>query len=146
MIPTTWASATRRKQVPIPQKESQKWLTSLEAASHAREACAHTRVSALATGKPMSLTCWLWSGLLGSTSWCAARGTAVSRGRSAMCGPRWRRNRSWSTSSCRCPAVARSLAVQATLALRFCPVTLCPPRHRKAEGLPVRDPVGRAGP
>ena len=25
---------------------------------------------------------------------------------------------------------------EATLALRFCPVTLCPPRHRKAEGLP----------
>jgi len=34
----------RRKQVPITQKESQKWLTSLEAASRAREACAHTRV------------------------------------------------------------------------------------------------------
>jgi hypothetical protein len=25
---------------------------------------------------------------------------------------------------------------EATLTLRFCPVTLCPPRHRKAEGLP----------
>ena len=25
---------------------------------------------------------------------------------------------------------------EATLALRFCPLTLCPPRHRKAEGLP----------
>ena len=27
-------------------------------------------------------------------------------------------------------------AREATLALRFCSLTLCPPRHRKAEGLP----------
>src|SRR5262249_38403847 len=28
-------------------------------------------------------------------------------------------------------------AREATLALRFCPLPLCPPRHRKAEGLPT---------
>ena len=33
--------------------------------------------------------------------------------------------------------MAGSPAREATLALRFCPLTLCPPRHRKAEGLPA---------
>jgi hypothetical protein len=34
----------RRKQVAIRQKESQKWLTSLDAVCSARDGCAHTRV------------------------------------------------------------------------------------------------------
>ena len=33
----------RRTQLPMSQKESQKWLTSLEAVGSAREGCAHTR-------------------------------------------------------------------------------------------------------
>ena len=84
----------------------------------------------------MSLTCWLRSGLLGSTSWCGPRGTAVSEGPEHHVWATVEANRWWSTSACRCPSRGAQPGREAMLALRFCPVTLCPPRHRKAEGLP----------
>ena len=41
--PTTEASAHRRKQLPISQKESEKWLTSLAAVCRAQDGCPQTR-------------------------------------------------------------------------------------------------------
>ena len=41
---TTWASGATRKQRPIAEKESRKWLTSLEAVLAARVECPQTRL------------------------------------------------------------------------------------------------------
>lgn len=126
----------RRKQVPIAQKESQKWLTSLEAVCSTRAAGATTRVVSvgdreadvfdlLAAERPAGVD------LLVRAAWdrCVE-------------GPE---QHVWATVETH--PVREHLLLQvpsrgpqpgrtATLALRFCPVTLFPPRHRKAEGLP----------
>jgi Transposase DNA-binding/Transposase Tn5 dimerisation domain len=126
----------RRKQLPISQKESQKWLTSLDAVFSARDWCAHTRFVSvgdreadvfdlLAAERPEGVA------LLVRASWdrCVE-------------GPE---RYVWATVEAQ--PVVEHLLLQvprrgtqpsraATLALRFCPLTLCPPRHRKAEGLP----------
>jgi len=43
---------------PISQKESQKWLHSLDAVYTAHDCCPTTGWCASGTGKPMSMTCW----------------------------------------------------------------------------------------
>jgi hypothetical protein len=126
----------RRKQVPITQKESQKWLTSLEAASSARQACAHTRVVSvgdreadvfdlLAAERPAGLD------LLVRAAWDRC-----------VDGPE---RYVWATVEAhpvlehlrlQVPRRGAQPGREAMLALRFCPLTLYPPRHRKAEGLP----------
>ena len=65
------------------------------------------------------------------------RGTAVSVAPRVMGGPRLPRNRWSPTSSSRCHVVACRTARDAPLALRFCPLTRCPPRHRQRADLPV---------
>jgi hypothetical protein len=126
----------RRKQLPISQKESQKWLTSLEAVCHARDWCAPTRFVSvgdreadvfdlLAAERPEGVE------LLVRAAW----------DRCVEVPERY----VWATVEAQPVVEHLSLQVprrgtqpgrEATLALRFCPLTLCPPRHRKAEGLP----------
>ena len=125
----------RRKQLPISQKESQKWLTSLEAVFRARGCCTQTRFVSvgdreadvfdlLAAERPEGVE------LLVRASW--DRCVDVPEGYV------------WATVEAQ--PVVEHLILQvprrgtqpgreATLALRFCPLTLCPPRHRKSEGL-----------
>jgi hypothetical protein len=126
----------RRKQVPISQKESQKWLTSLDAVCSARDGCAHTRFVSvgdreadvfdlLAAARPEGVA------LLVRASWDRCVGAPERY--------------VWATVEAQ-PVVAHLLLQvprrgpqpgrEATLARRFCPLTLCPPRHRKSEGLP----------
>jgi hypothetical protein len=126
----------RRKQLPIRQKESQKWLTSLEAVFNARDWCAPTRFVSvgdreadvfdlLAAERPEGVE------LLVRAAW--DRCVDVPE-RSV-----------WATVEAQ-PVVEHLLLQvprrgtqpgrEATLALRLCPLTLCPPRHRKSEGLP----------
>jgi len=128
---------TRRKQLPISQKESQKWLTSLDAVCRAHAACPQTRVVSvgdreadvydlLVAERPAGVE------LLVRASW----DRCVSAPQRYV----------WATVAAH-PVVAQlrlqvprrgvQPAREATLALRFCPLTLCPPRHRKAEGLPA---------
>lgn len=126
----------RRKQVSIDQKESQQWLTSLEATCHARAACRQTRLVSvgdreadvfdlLVAERPAGVD------LLVRAAWdrCVE-------------GPE---RHVWATMEAQpvlahlrlqVPRQGRQPGREATLALRFCPVTLYPPRHRKAEGLP----------
>jgi hypothetical protein len=126
----------RRKQLPISQKESQKWLTSLEAVCNARDWCAPTRFVSvgdreadvfdlLAAERPEGVE------LLVRAAW----------DRCVEVPERY----VWATVEAQPVVEHLSLQVprrgtqpgrEATLALRFCPLTLCPPRHRKAEGLP----------
>jgi hypothetical protein len=135
--PTDVGKRARRKQLPISQKESHKWLTSLEAVCHAHEACPTTRFVSigdreadvydlLAAARPPGV------GLLLRASWDRCVRTPE---RSV-----------WATVEAQ-PIVERLVlhvprrgsqpSRDATLALRFCPLTLSPPRHRQAEGLPA---------
>jgi hypothetical protein len=126
---------SRRKQLPISQKESQEWLMSLEAVFNARAECPLTRLvsvgdreadvyDVLAAERPEGVD------LLIRASW----------DRCVEAPERY----VWATVEAQ--AVAEQLLLQvprrgaqpareATLALRFCPLTWCPPRHRKHEGL-----------
>ena len=127
----------RRKQLPISQKESQKWLASLEAVCSAREACPQTRFVSigdreadvydlLAAARPAGVE------LLIRASW----DRCVSAPQRYV----------WATVEAQpvvehlrlqVPRRGPQPAREARLALRFCRLTLCPPRHRKAEGLPA---------
>ena len=126
----------RRKQLPINQKESQKWLTSLEALGSARDGCAHTRVVSVGDREADIFD------LLAAER---------SEGVELLVRAAWDRcveepeRYVWATVQAqpivehlllRVPRRGTQPGREATLALRFCPVTLCPPRHRKAEGLP----------
>jgi hypothetical protein len=126
-----------RKQRPIAEKESQKWLTSIEAVRAAHAACPQTRFVSvgdreadvydlLAVERPAGVD------LLVRAAWdrCVTHPERYV----------------WATVTA-CP-VAATYTVQvprrgaqpprtATLAVRWCPLTLCPPRHRKREHLPA---------
>ena len=127
----------RRKQLPISQKESQKWLHSLDAVYTAHDCCPTPHLvsvgdreadvyDVLAASRPAGVA------LLIRAAW----------NRCVNAPPRY----VWATVEAQ-PLVAhlclhvprRGLqpAREATLALRYCPLTLCPPQHRKAEGLPA---------
>jgi hypothetical protein len=133
--PADVGKRTRRKQLPISQKESQQWLTSLEAVCQAQAQCPATRFISigdreadvydlLATARPEGVE------LVIRASW----DRCVSAPERYV----------WATVEAH--PVVEHLRLQvprrgpqpgrdATLALRFCPLTLRPPRHRKAEGL-----------
>src|SRR5712692_8766952 len=127
----------RRKQLPISQKESQKWLHSLDAVYTARDCCPTTHMisvgdreadvyDVLAAPRPVGVD------LLIRASW----NRCVNAPQRYV----------WDTVEAQ-PMVAHlhmhvprrgpQPAREATLALRFCPVTLRPPQHRKAEDLPA---------
>jgi hypothetical protein len=127
----------RRKQLPISQKESQKWLHSLDAVCTARDCCPTTRLvsvgdreadvyDVLAAARPAGVDLLLraaWDRCVSGPEryiWATVESQPVVE-RLLLKVPR------------RGPQAARD----ATLALRFCPVTLCPPRHRQREGLPA---------
>jgi transposase Tn5 family protein len=127
----------RRKQLPITQKESQKWLWSLEAVFNAHDCCPKTRFvsvgdreadiyDVLAAERPEGVE------LLMRASW----DRCVSAPQRYV----------WATVEAQpvvsdlvvhVPRRGTQPAREATLALRYFRLTLCPPRHRQAEGLPA---------
>jgi Transposase DNA-binding/Transposase Tn5 dimerisation domain len=135
--PNDIGKRARRKQLPISQKESQKWLHSLEAVGTARDCCPTTRLvsvgdreadiyDVLAAERPEGVELLIraaWDRRVSGPQryvWATVEAQPVG---SEIVVPVPRRP----------PQPART----ATLALRFSPLTLCPPRHRKAEGLPA---------
>ena len=127
----------RRKQLPISQKESQKWLHSLDAVLTARDCCPTTRFvsvgdreadiyDVLAAERPAGVDLLIrasWDRCVRAPQrhiWAAVEAQPVVAELVVQV-PR------------RGPQPAR----QATLVLRYCPLTLTPPRRRKAEGLPA---------
>jgi hypothetical protein len=127
----------RRKPLPLRQKESQQWLHSLDAVDSARDCCPTTRLvsvgdraaevsDVLAAPRPPGVD------LLMRAAW--NRGVKAPQ-RSV-----------WDTVVAQ-PVAAQILlhvprrgpqpAREATLARRYCPLTWCPPQHRKAEGVPA---------
>ena len=125
----------RRKQLPISQKESHKWLHSLDAVYTARDCCPTTHLvsvgdreadgyDVLAAPRPVGVD------LLRRASWHRC----VNAPQRSV----------WDTVAAQPVAAQLVLHVprrgtqparQATLALRFCPLTLYPPQYRKVEGL-----------
>jgi len=135
--PDTIGKRATRKQRPITEKESQKWLTSLEAVLAARGACPQTRFVSvgdreadvydlLALERPTGVE------LLMRAAWdrCVTQpehyvwATVAARPVEA-------------TSTVQVPRRGAQPARTATLAVRWCPLTLCPPRHRQRERLPA---------
>jgi hypothetical protein len=135
--PNDIGKRARRKQLPISQKESQKWLHSLDAVFTAHDCCPTSRLvsvgdreadvyDVLAAPRPAGVE------LLIRASW----------NRCVKAPQRY----VWDTVEAQPVAAQLCLHVprrgpqparEATLALRYCPVTLRPPQHRKAEGLPT---------
>jgi hypothetical protein len=126
-----------RKQRAMAEKESQKWLTSVEAVLAARGACPQTRFVSvgdreadvydlLVRERPRGVD------LLLRAAWdrCVTQpehyvwATVAAQPIAATC-------------TGQVPRRGSQPARTATLAVRWCPLTLCPPRHRKREGLPV---------
>jgi len=135
--PNDVGKRARRKQLPISQKESQQWLHSLDAVCTARDCCPTTRLvsvgdreadvyDVLAAARPAGVDLLLraaWDRCVSGPEryiWATVEAQPVVE-RLLLHVPR------------RGPQAARD----ATLALRFCPVTRCPPRHRQREGLPT---------
>jgi Transposase DNA-binding/Transposase Tn5 dimerisation domain len=127
----------RRKQLPITQKESQKWLWSLEAVCNAHEGCPQTRFvsvgdreadiyDVLAAERPAGVELLIraaWDRCVSAPQhyiWATVEAQPVV-----------------STLVLHIPRRGTQPAREARLALRSCALTLCPPRHRKAEGLPA---------
>jgi len=135
--PNDVGKRARRKQVPISQKESQKWLHSLDAVFTARDCCPHTHMvsvgdreadvyDVLAAGRPPGVDLLIraaWDRCVSAPQryvWAAVAAQPVV-----------------TTIVVQVPRRGTQPARAATLALRYCPLTLYPPQHRKAEGLPA---------
>lgn len=135
--PNDIGKRARRKQQPISQKESQKWLTSLAAVCSVQAEGPITRVVSvgdreadvydlLATARPEGVELLIrasWDRCVHAPEryvWATVEAQAV-REHLRLQVPR------------RGPQPGR----EALLALRFCPLTRCPPRHRQREHLPT---------
>lgn len=135
--PNDVGKRARRKQRPISEKESQKWLHSLDAVITARDCCPHTHLVSvgdreadvydfLALERPPGVD------VLIRAAW----------DRCAQTPERY----VWATLEAQpvvsdlridVPRRGAQPARQAVLSLRYCRLTLTPPRHRKREGLPA---------
>ncbi len=135
--PGTVGQRETRRQRPIAEKESYKWLESLQAVGEARQACPQTHwvsvgdreadvYDLLVAERPAGVD------LLVRAAW----DRRVEHPEQYL----------WATVSARPVAATLTVHVprhggqaprQATLSLRFGPVTLRPPRHRRADKLPA---------
>lgn len=135
--PADVGKRARRKQLPISQKESQKWLHSLDAVYTAHDCCPTTRLvsvgdreadvyDVLAAPRPAGVDLLIraaWDRCVqGAERYVWATVTAQPVGAHLQL---------------KVPRRGPQAARDATLALRFCALTLRPPRHRQREGLPV---------
>src|SRR5215510_3484375 len=125
-----------RKQRPIAEKESQKWLTSLAAVREARHECPQTHFLSIGDREADVYDLFVAErpegvDLLVRAAW----DRRVAQPEHYL----WARILAQpvaATLTVHVPGQAERPARQATLALRFCTVTLCPPRHRRTEKLP----------
>src|SRR5262247_3998835 len=135
--PADIGKRARRKQLPISQKESQKWLHSLDAVYTARDCCPTTHLisvgdreadvyDVLAAPRPAGVD------LLIRAAWDrCVQGAERSVWATVTAQP------VGAHLQLKVPRRGPQVARDATLALRFCTLRLRPPRHRQREGLPV---------
>jgi hypothetical protein len=126
-----------RKQRPIAEKESQKWLTSVEAVSAARARCPHTRFVSVGDREADVYDLFLVDrprgvDLLVRAAWDRGVDEPQAHLRAAVeAAP------VAGTLTVSVPRKPGQPARTAELTVRFRPVTLKPPRHRLAEHLPA---------
>jgi hypothetical protein len=135
--PTDIGKSARRKNRPIQEKESQKWLHSLDAVLTAHDGCPGTTLvsvgdreadvyDVLAAERPAGVELLIrasWDRCVSAPQryvWASVEAQPVA-----------------SEIGIQVPRRGPQPAREATLALRHCPLTVSPPRHRKAEGLPA---------
>jgi Transposase DNA-binding/Transposase Tn5 dimerisation domain len=135
--PAAVGKRARRKQLPIRQKESQKWLQSLEAVCTARDWCPTTRLVSvgdreadvydfLAAQRPEGVDVLIraaWDRCVRAPEryvWATVEAQPVV-----------------TALVLQMPRRGTQPAREATLSLRYCRVPLAPPRHRKRESLPA---------
>lgn len=135
--PATVGQRARRKQRPIAETESGKWRTSLEAGSEAPARCPQTRVVRVADREADGYDVFLVERPVGVELLVrAAWHRRVAHPEHSL----------WAAVDS--PPVGARLTVQvprqatqpartATVTLRWCPVTLRPPRHRQTEQRPA---------
>ena len=131
---TRWDGHRLAQTVALKQKEAKSGSTVSMPSSRHVTAVPRPVWSAWAIGKPMSMTslrgaarrAWVVDSRL-LESLCQRAATLCVGGGRGRCGP---------APPAR-PASRPTTRREATLALRYCPLTLCPPQHRKAEGLPA---------
>ena len=133
--PDALGKRATRKQRPITEKESQKWLTSVEAVWAARDACPQTQFVSigdreadvydlLARERPPGVELLIraaWDCCVTQPEhyvWATVAASPVA-----------------ATLTLQVPRRGARVARTATLTVRWCPLTLCPPRHRKRERL-----------
>ena len=134
--PTDIGKSARRKNRPIQEKESQKWLHSLDTVLTARDSCPGTTLvsvgdreadvyDVLAAERPAGVELLIrasWDRCVRAPQryvWASVEAQPVA-----------------SEIVIQVPRRGPQPAREATLSLRYCPLTVSPPRHRKAEGLP----------
>jgi hypothetical protein len=134
--PATVGKAAQRRALPITEKESYKWLASVQAVNEAARACPATRFVAVGDREADIYDLWLMEraanvDVLVRAAW--NRNTHSSEGKL------------WATVQAANHQTSVGLTVgrqpgqparRARLTVRWCPVTLEPPQHRQREGLP----------
>jgi hypothetical protein len=135
--PADVGKRARRKQLPISQKESQKWLHSLDAVYTAHDCCPTPRLvsvgdreadvyDVLAAPRPAGVDLLIraaWDRCVQGAERYVWATVAAHPGGAHL--------------QLKVPRRGPQAARDATLALRFCALTLRPPRQRQREGLPV---------
>jgi hypothetical protein len=135
--PADGGTRTRRKPLPISQQESQTWLLSLAAVCGAQDGCPQSRFvsigdreadvdALLAAARPAGVE------LLIRAAWDRCVQAPERHGGATVAAHP-------GVEPLRLQGPRRGLQPgrAATLALRLCPLTLRPPQHRKAEGVPA---------
>lgn len=135
--PWTVGQRVTRKQRPIAEKESDKWLASLEAVSEARQACPHTQWVSVGDREADVYDLFVAARPAGVDLLIrAAWDRRVEQPEPYL----WATVSAWpvaATLSVHVPRQDGQAARQAVLSVRFGAVTLRPPRHRQTEKLPA---------
>jgi hypothetical protein len=135
--PWTVGQRVTRKQRPITEKESYKWLASLEAVAEARQACPQTRWVSVGDREADVYDLFIAERPVGVDLLVrAAWDRRVEHPEQYL----WATVTAWSVAATLTVHVPRhegQPARQAVVSVRFGPVTLRPPRHRQAEHLPA---------
>lgn len=135
--PWTVGQRVTRKQRPLAAKESYKWLASLQAVSEARQACPQTHFVSVGDREAEVYARFVAERPAGVDLLVrAAWDRRVEHPEQYL----WATVSAWpvaATLTVHVPRHAGQAARPAVLSLRFGPVTLRPPRHRRAEKLPA---------
>jgi Transposase DNA-binding len=135
--PWTVGQRVTRKQRPIAEKESYKWLASLQAVAEARQACPQTHWVSMGDREADVYDLFIAERPVGVDLLIrAAWDRRVEHPEQYL----WATVTAWpvaATLTVHVPRHEGQPARQAVVSVRFGPVTLRPPRHRQAEHLPA---------